>query len=448
MTWWKARTAGPGLSPDFRLEIPRVLRYTLLTVPLFVSDLETQLGTYVHPKLEFRDVLNEVLPQLASRGIWKDLTFEGTISLESTDRFFTLPESADSVLFGMSNNRPTSVQPLWQGYVATGASSGRLGEWYGVEDAGFVSTKSVLSAEYNYCVYALPDFRWGEMDDLTEVRTDSPFIGTETVTFVYENWEGVVKTVTDTLAASSAPQLLSPRAIRNIQSISYTGVTVPVRLIAVPIKHFGLFSAPGGSVLAVEPIPELPSAYTTLLPSPPTAFLAYSLTNDAVSIDSTTKLGTTVTDASIADTTYAGPTPVSDHPVMLLDTGIATDVLLKEDTAEDAKSIAVIGSGTGIIRYRAFRVHTPGNTLHLLFRRKIPKFTSDADIVYLDNISALKYAILANTAEYNNDQTAAKDWWDTAEGELNRELSKSLGAATPNIQYDPSGGQGSIESFQ
>ena len=212
-------------------------------MPKFVSDLETSLSGYVHPDLTFLDVLNEVLPQLASRGIWKDLTFEESIALVSADRFFTLPEDADSILHAIVNNEPTSVKPLWNSFVNTGNSKGRMGHWYGVEDAGYAPTKDVLSNEYYYALYIMPNFRWGELDDLTEVHSDSAFAGTETVTIEYENWEGVVRTSTDTMAATSNTTLLSPRAVRNIRSISYSGLdTVPALIVAVPVKHFGLLT--------------------------------------------------------------------------------------------------------------------------------------------------------------------------------------------------------------
>jgi hypothetical protein len=114
---------------------------------------------------------------------------------------------------------------------------------------------------------------------------------------------------------------------------------------------------------------------------------------------------------------------------------------------DDSKKMAVL-EGTGITRYRVFRQQDPGNAVHLLLRRKIPKFTGGTDIVYLDNVSALKYAILANTAEFNNDPVQARIWWGEADRELNAELNKTLGAAHPQVLFDPSGGQGAVESIQ
>ncbi len=420
-------------------------------MPKFVSDLETSLSGYVHPDLNFLDVLNEVLPQLASRGIWKDLTFEKTISLVNADRFFTLPEEADSVLHALVNNEPTPVKPMWNAYVNTGASDGRMGHWYGVEDAGYVPTKDILSSEYYYALYIMPNFRWGELDDLAEVHSDSAFAGTETVTIEYENWEGIIRTSTDTMAATSNPTLLSPRAVRNIRSISYDGfATVPALVVAVPVKHFGLLTRanPGGGQQAtIVPIPELPSDYTGL-GSATLAADVFSLI-DTVTIDDHDISFTSVTDSQLqsAEGGYSGGA-ASSHPVMVVSATHETQASLRTGYAEnDSKKMAVL-EGTGITRYRLFRQQDPGNTVHLLLRRKIPTFTEDDQIVYLDNISALKYAILANTAEFNNDAVQARIWWGEAERELNSELDKTLGGAHPQVLFDPSGGMGTVESIQ
>lgn len=423
-------------------------------MPSFVSDLSDALESYVHPKLTFLDVLNEVLPELASRGIWKDLTFEESISLQDSDRFFTLPEDADSVLFGMANNYPTPVQPLWQSFISEGATTGRLGSWYGVEDAGYVATKEILSSEHYYSVFAFPKFRWDADDlDSDEVLvdriTDSAFTGDEKITIVYENWEGIVKTSTDTLLAQTAAQILSPRAVRNIRSIRYEKVTVPVSLVAVPILHYGELNAPGGNLLSIQTLTsDLPDDYLDLLPATGGNLLAYSIlnTDDGTALPSNQTVPvTSVIDTGMGNSGYGGPSPVTNHPIVIHATTVAGDVLSRGD---GYSKIADIEFGSGICRYRAFRIHDTGSSLHLLFRRKIPRFTANTDIVYLDNLSAIKYAILANTAEYNNDTKAATDWWSRAEQALSRELDKDIGAAMPNVQFDPSGGLGNVESIQ
>jgi len=322
-----------------------------------------------------------------------------------------------------------------------------MGHWYGVEDAGYAPTKDVLSNEYYYALYIMPNFRWGEMEDQTDVRTDSAFAGAETVTIEYENWEGIIRTSTDTMAATSNPTLLSPRAVRNIRSISYDGfATVPALVVAVPVKHFGLFERTGSDPYGcrITPIPELPSSYTGL-GSATITLDVFSLL-DSVTISDHDISMTSITDSELSGTAYTGG-DTSGHPVMIVSTTHETEAKLRTGYAEDDSKKMAILEGTGIVRYRLFRQQDPGNTVHLLLRRKIPKFTEHNEIVYLDNVSALKYAILANTAEFNNDAIQARIWWAEAERELNAELDKTLGAAHPQVLFDPSGGQGSVESI-
>lgn len=400
---------------------------------------------YVHPDLDFMDVLNEVLPQLASKGIWKDLTFEETLQLERTDRFFTLPEEADAVLHSMASSIPIPVRPLWNAFINTGNATGRMGHYYGIEDAGFVPTKEILSNEFYYVLYVFPNYRWGVFDDKSNRYTDTAFAGNEQITIVYENWEGIVTEVTDTLSAVTTAQLLSPRAVRNIRSISYAGFeTVPALIVAVPIPHYGLLTASGG-IMSIAQIAELDSDYTDLGTAPQDIDI-YSILNDTTAIDVNDINVDSIAATTITDSTYAGANTVS-HPIIILQDSHATDVITQDEEAEDAKKIAIL-NGTGIVRYRLFRIHDAGNTLHILYRRKIPRYVQSDEMVYIDNLSALKYAILANTAEYNNDIVQAKAWWEEAKRELDDELQREMGAAQPQPAFDPSGGQGSIENIQ
>lgn len=417
-------------------------------MPQFVSDLEDAVGTYVHPDLTFLGVLNEVLPQLASKGIWKDLTFEKTLpALARTDRFFTLPEDSDALLYALVDNSPVPPRPLWNAFANVGAVNGRVGCAFGAEDAGYAPVKEVLDGRYNYALFILPDFRWGEIADLDSLRTVGSFLGSETVKITYENWEGITKTVTKTLAAVSTPQALPARGVRNIISISYTGFTsVTGRIVALPISHYGDFTRHGGTIASVSENPSLPTAFTTLVPSLPTDVYAFSMGDTGTFDYEELTVDAGVTDDAMTLSTYTGPS-VSFLPVAFFSADVFDDIVLKQNEAENAKTLAIC-SGTGISRYRLFRHQALGNSLHVLLRRKIPKYTADTEIVYLDNISALKYAILANTAEYNNDPTQAKTWWNEAKRELDEELAKTLGANTPQVRFDPSGGFGAVESMQ
>ena len=412
-----------------------------------VSNLQSLLSSYVHPDRTFLETLNEVLPQLASKGIWKDLTFEESITLEDDERFFTLPESADSVLHGMVNNQPVPLKPLWASFVNEGARTGRGVSYYGLEDAGLVATKSLLDNN-NYLLYVFPHFSWGSNEDLLSVYTDSPFAGTETIRIVYENFEGVIRTTTDTLDASTDPQLLSPRAVRNIISIEYNGFeTVPAAVLAAPANAIGVLNAPVSGDITIQPFPGHEVDYTEIYEEDAGQEI-FSLVNDVDTIDENSVWADSIEEELITlNPSYGGSTPVSAHPVVIVpETHRYMARTERGYYSEGVKQIARL-EGSGVTRYRLFRHHNPGNNVHLLLRRSIPVYTSTDDIVYIDNTSALKYALLANTAEHNNDPTQARTWWREAENELDAELDKYLGAAEPQVLFDPSGGHGGIEAI-
>lgn len=417
-----------------------------LPVAKTISDLQSLLSSYVHPDRTFLQTLNEVLPQLASKGIWKDLTFEESITVDPEDSFFTLPEEADSILHGIVNNRPVPIKPLWAAFVNDGAVSGRGISHYGLEDAGLVATKSIL-ANNNYLLYVLPRFSWGSNESLQKVYTDSPFAGTETIKIVYENFEGVTLTSTDTLTASADTQLLSPRAVRNIISIEYGGFnTVPALVLAAPANAIGSLNAGSGDI-TITPFPGHDVDYTEIYEEDANQEI-FSLVNDVDTIDVNAVSADSIEKERIVlNSSYGGSTPVSDHPVVIVQETHRYQARTERGAyTEGVKQVAQL-KGSGVTRYRLFRHHSPGNNVHLLLRRNIPTYVSTDEIVYIDNVSALKYALLANTAEHNNDPTQARTWWGEAKRELDDELSKSFGAAQPQVNFDPSSGHGAIESI-
>jgi hypothetical protein len=405
-----------------------------------VSTLQSLLSVYTHPDRTFLATLNEILPQLASKGIWKDLTFEQSITLEDGDRFFTLPEEADSILHAIVNNRPSPVQPLWNTYVNEGATSGRSGRWYGVEDAGYIPTKEVLSSEHFYALVAFSDFEWGSVLGTNRVAAQNLSV-TDEVVIEYEDFQGAVRTVTWNPEATSGPRHIPTSPVKNIRSIKHTGFDVPCRIVAVPIEHYGTFSSPGASIANLSAWADYPSAYLTLFPDPPTS-AAYLYDAAGSGLVSAPFLPTSPTDTSGGTTAYPGGT--GSWEVYAFPDSWLGDV--QDANGTGLKTVAIL-KGDGVTRYRLFRQQASGNQVHLLLRKAMPTLTGDEDIVCLDNVSALKYAILANVAEFNNDLTQARGWWAEAERELNEELSKTLGAATPQVRFDPSGGLGGVEAI-
>ena len=75
---------------------------------LTVAGVEEALNSYKSVGSSFIQQLNLILPRLYAMGMWRDLTYETTIS--STDQNFTLPEEAESVLSALIDNDPAMAR--------------------------------------------------------------------------------------------------------------------------------------------------------------------------------------------------------------------------------------------------------------------------------------------------------------------------------------------------
>jgi hypothetical protein len=119
-----------------------------------------------------------------------------------------------------------------------------------------------------------------------------------------------------------------------------------------------------------------------------------------------------------------------DQPYDLVDPNFSTQV------------IATIPKGSGVIRYRRFRVSDAdeNTTIHLLCKRGVPSFIDDNTIIHLGNINAIKHALLARIAEDNADVERATYHWSVATQLLDAELDAMRGSAKPVVKLDIWGG--------
>lgn len=99
-----------------------------------VDQLGSLLDTYVEPGKPFTVALGQVLPRLYALGMWRDTSYE--ISLSGKYGYISLPEGADSVLACTVNDRPRPVRSLWHDVRITGRHP-VLSSYYGVVDAGY-----------------------------------------------------------------------------------------------------------------------------------------------------------------------------------------------------------------------------------------------------------------------------------------------------------------------
>ena len=128
-------------------------------------------------------------------------------------------------------------------------------------------------------------------------------------------------------------------------------------------------------------------------------------------------------------------TELSD-PVQLLwvETGSSPEVTLVAANA--------LQQANQVTRYRRYRIDNRNEktmSIRLLLKRKFQTLLSSTDVVYVSSLSAIKHAMLGNTAEDNADLERANYHWGICRAILDEELDAHRGAAKPRINFDPSG---------
>lgn len=99
-----------------------------------VAQLEAILGDYVAPGDEFIPSLTQVLPRLHAIGLWRDTTYE--TSLSGANGYVTLPADTDAVLACTVNDVPVRTRSMWHDVKISGRQA-TLSPFYGVVDLGF-----------------------------------------------------------------------------------------------------------------------------------------------------------------------------------------------------------------------------------------------------------------------------------------------------------------------
>lgn len=121
--------------------------------------------------------------------------------------------------------------------------------------------------------------------------------------------------------------------------------------------------------------------------------------------------------------------------------------VLAEPEAEAASTLRVgAGRGTEIARYRRFRINNETSierTVFMLLKRRFEILMAQDDIVYLDNINALKHSILGTIAEDNADIERANYHWGVCNLLLDQEKDAHRGMVRPTLKMDPTGETGS-----
>lgn len=130
-----------------------------------------------------------------------------------------------------------------------------------------------------------------------------------------------------------------------------------------------------------------------------------------------------------------GSAIVSTASITYDDVPAAIDLV---DPAFPTKVIATIPAGSGVVRFRRFRLSDSGTdtVVHLLLKRACPDNIVGSTIIHLGNINAIKHALLGRIAEDNADVQRAEYHWSVVEKILDSELDAFRGAAKPKLMMN------------
>lgn len=197
---------------------------------LTVAGVEEALNSYKSVGSSFIQQLNLILPRLYAMGMWRDLTYETTIS--STDQNFTLPEEAESVLSALIDNDPAMARAQFHDYRLTGRSNdGTTLATYGIVDDGFVPTINELEADKVYKIQISPI-----APETSIPRTSTNFIS---ITGLNSSSSAELQTYTpsfDTLQSSNITSTLEFTSITEIRN-GDSSLSSPVMVSAVNVNN-------------------------------------------------------------------------------------------------------------------------------------------------------------------------------------------------------------------
>lgn len=103
--------------------------------------------------------------------------------------------------------------------------------------------------------------------------------------------------------------------------------------------------------------------------------------------------------------------------------------------------LTTVGPGNGVCRFRRYRVPqaTADSYVHVLCKRQFLPVEKDSDIVYINNIAALKHALLAIVAEDNADLERSEIHWGKCRQILDEQLDQYRGPARPSLNLQMNG---------
>lgn len=399
-----------------------------------VEELSSQLSTeYLHELRDFKVALNQILPRVYSMGDWPGLLHEAHWTV-GTSGTVALPARSASIVFATVDNEPRSIWAQWHDYRLVGRTSG-AGALYGLVDDGIHPTSVPLNWNYHFMLEFRP------------LHDGETFTGNESFIVTGKSWDGEIVQETVAPANGDTVERMVNAALSEIHSISYKSITKDVEVTA-QVVDVGLMVGltTSGTITSVTGVTR---GFSETIGSAATSVRTYDVKNDPVNSDINAKLFTIVslTDSVITYSSgYASEIISGDYVAM------PTQAL--DDNAIVVGTIDGSSAGhRGNLSYRIYRVaeatSSGGEVVNALVKRKHVPVVSDNDTVYLDNVYAIKHALLAMQAEDNADMERATTHWAFVQRALDDELRDYQKSARPRPQIKPFGPGGySIPSIQ
>lgn len=187
---------------------------------LTVKSVAKVLSSYVRPDEDVVGKLNFVMPRLYAMGMWRDLMFDWSINTDN--KYFSLPEDAESLLGVLMNDSPVEAQNRWHDYRIGGYASEGPAPVFGVVDDGWHPTKEDLVTTTAADVYKF---------DLLPVSPNTVLPSEGEIVVVYTRDDDSVVEETFTLAGA-ASMTSANSDITEVNSITFNDLHEKVNVVA------------------------------------------------------------------------------------------------------------------------------------------------------------------------------------------------------------------------
>ena len=370
---------------------------------------------------------------------YRDLTVQ--FSLPVVDGCVALPDNADAVLFVMVDGNPTPVRSLWHDFKNVGMNTD-AGFAFGLIDAGFWPTyRQLTDTIYSLFIVPATDSVANTTFNLAGAYSIS-VRGNDGTTTRYATTTGGLLSYWVTSPYGSAPLLQLPAA--TAAGILYTTTgNGDTPTSASPVPYFTAQLVEGPAVTYTWTFYDYDASRT------PTQY-KWAGVNGANGVITTAGPFTPVSFNGYIST--ANLTIVA-YPALIFKDGITSidsiqfaslpdNFELRTDPTDPETAVASLSKGSGVTRYRRYRLNrsVDGSTIvHVLCKRAFIPLVDGTDIVYVNNIGALKHGLLARIAEDGADIERAEYHWSKCVMLLEEEAASTRGAAMPRLNFDPYG---------